>query len=252
MLSGVNNSMFVARRVVPVNGNTSSSSSYSGNYDLDMDARLSASSLEELAATASIGTIYNQDQLPPSQMGYTTKDILGFVDVTEKNFGLASDSEGNDLIGFSDTQTLASGKKTPVRRKDGARRTLRPVLTNLSVKPETRGSGVGSALVDACEDIVMSSEWTRTYSEMVLEVEEENEGAQRFYERRGYVALFADPTSRRFDTSGLFLSNVRTTKICYRKDLTKKRAERGSGANGDGNGGLDMFFAKIRQAIGMD
>ena len=46
---------------------------------------------------------------------------------------------------------------------------------------------------------------------------------------------------------------MRTTKICFRKDLTKKRAERGvKGGESSENGGIGMFFAKVREAIGMD
>lgn len=44
--------------------------------------------------------------------------------------------------------------------------------------------------------------------------------AQLFYERRGYDVVFADPTSRRYEASGFFVKNVRTTKICMRKKLS--------------------------------
>ena len=69
--------------------------------------------------------------------------------------------------------------------------------------------------------------------------------------------LFSDLTSRRYDASGFILNNVRTTKICHRKDLTKKRAERNSGIGGNGNdgsgigGALGLFFAKVKQAMGI-
>lgn len=237
--SGINNSMFVARRVVP-----------SAETD---DTDVENVSLEELASRSSIGAskgiIYNKDQLPPSGMGYTTGDILGYVDITEKNFGLPGDETATPDE-KTDEEIIKSGENILISAKNG-KKTLRPVLTNLSVKKEARCSGVGSALVDACESIVMdTTEWTRPYFEMVLEVEEENIAAQEFYERRDYKALYSDPSSRRFDTSGLILSNVRTTKICYRKDLTKKGAERGSKRSSQ-NDGVGLFFAKVREAIGL-
>lgn len=239
--SGINNSMFVARRIVPTSASDFAEQSDSADTNL---------SLEEIASLGSIGStqglIYNEDQLPPSEIGYTTSDILGYVDVTEKNFGLpgdkssSSDDSQEDVIRSGDNIIFQSKKKT-----------LRPVLTNLSVKKEARCSGVGSALVDACESVVMdTSEWSRSYYEMILEVEEENEAAQTFYEKRAYKALYTDPSSRRFDTSGLLLSNVRTTKICYRKDLTRKGAAR-SVSRQNGDEGVGMFFAKVRQAIGL-
>ena len=254
--NGINNSMFVARRIVPVveedeeDGLSMGGSAWEG---LSMEEMM-----DEDVGGAFGGMIYNQDLLPQSEMGYVTQDILGFVDVTEKNFGLAGmEDEGNTLKKENDGKNddVDMGESMPpTKRNSATKRSLRPVLTNLSVKPEARCSGVGSALVDACESIVMDK-WSRKYFEMVLEVEEENEGAQGFYEKRGYVALFSDPTSRRYDTSGLLLNNVRTTKICYRKDLTLKRAQQGAKrGNGGKNGGFDpgMFFAKVREVFSLD
>ncbi len=88
---------------------------------------------------------------------------------------------------------------------------------------------------------------------MVLEVEEENEVAQSFYEKRGYVALYADPSSRRYDTSGVILRDVRTTKICYRKDLSLgSRNGSGSGGKSVVGGLFDLpFFAKVKEVVGV-
>lgn len=250
MLGNVNNSMFVARQIVP-------------------SAQAQGLSLQEIAKLSIIGKnqgkVYNSNLLQGSPEGYALGDILGFVDVTEKNFGLPDDGK-NDNHNDSDNESNESatsddsddkGEEAFIRRK--SRTSLRPILTNLSVTPKARCSGVGSALVNACENIVMEPlEWSRNYSELVLEVEEENAAAQKFYEKREYKALFSDPTSRRYDASGLILNNVRTTKICYRKDLTKKRAERNSGGiGGNGNdgsgigGALGLFFAKVKQAMGI-
>jgi len=270
MLGKVNNSMFVARQIVPAAAAASATVTLA-------QAQAQGLSLQELAKVSTIGKnqgqVYNSNLLQESPEGYALGDILGFVDVTEKNFGLPNEvtngnGNGNDnesnrsstaSTSTSDTDTDGSddsdkGEEAFIRRK--SRTSLRPILTNLSVTPKARCSGVGSALVNACESVVMEPlEWSRNYSDLVLEVEEENIGAQKFYERREYKALFSDPTSRRYDASGFILNNVRTTKICYRKDLTKKRAGRNSGSGGNGTGGsggaLGLFFAKIKQAMGI-
>lgn len=159
-------------------------------------------------------SIYNADCLRGTTNGDTSGvafaygEVLGFVEVTEKPFGLGAKYEGEQL-----RWSKGKGKGND---------SLRPVLTNLSVKEDARKSGVGSKLVEACEDAVVS--WKPPYREIVLQVEEDNPSAQRFYEKRGYKTLFADPASRRYDTSGLFLKNVRTTKICMRKGLEFRRA----------------------------
>jgi len=256
--SGVNNSMFVARRVVPCLA--ADTTTYS-NATVEIDT-MSGYTLEGLMERSSMGNIkgkiYNKDNLPASSRGYGLGDILGFVDVTEKIFGLPSDvgqTIGNDatLLFRSPSEQTESSSMRNLRAVNGDKsfvpsknvQSLRPVLTNLSVKPEARCSGVGTALVDACEYVVMESlEWSRNYYEMVLEVEEENVLAQKFYEKKGYIALFADPSSRRYDTSGLLLSNVRTTKICYRKDLTQKRAT-------SDRSSIGLLFQKVKQALGI-
>jgi GNAT superfamily N-acetyltransferase len=293
MLGSVNNSMFVARQIIPSPQTAAATTSSSGSGsdfvyddvidDIDINGIVNNNknnnknrqkggrSIKILEEESKIGTIqgrvYNKSELDGGQapFGYTYGDILGFVDVTEKNFGLPH--EGGDSNSSTNTSTNISsnvendyanseefkGEEEMIRRK--SRNTLRPILTNLSVIPKARCSGVGSALVDACENAVMEPlEWSRNYSELVLEVEEENRMAQGFYQKRGYQALFSDPTGRRYDTSGFILANVRTTKICYRKDLTKKRAERyvRSGGDGNGDGGpIGLFFAKLKQVMGM-
>ena len=151
--------------------------------------------------------------------------ILGFVDITEKNFGFGEELE-MELSGDSTV-------------------TKRPVLTNLAVVAKARKSGVGSKLVEACEKAVLA--WcppmaSKKHSEIVLQVEETNSNAQRFYEKRGYKVLFADPSCRRLDSSGILLRKVRTTKICFRKEL--KKGVTGSGI--DPFAGLSSFFASFR------
>jgi len=162
--------------------------------------------------------VYNAHALENAKVGtsFVRGEIIGFVDVTKKAFGLAPgfDSDDRPLTDF-----LFNGENTaPIGQKSQSDTPLRPVLTNLCVKEEARQSGVGSMLVEACENAVVNL-WETPHDEMILEVEEDNVAAQRFYEKRGYRPLFADPTCRRYDTSGLFLEQVRTTKISYRKDL---------------------------------
>lgn len=179
--------------------------------------------------TVDLSQVFNLDSLirTDSSSSFVRGNLLGFVDITEKRFGLPEEGEEEEedyqpLIGYDDETVIANGSSTPVRSKGAYKRSLRAVLTNLAVLKEARFSGVGSQLVEACEKRV-SSNWTRRKNEVILEVEEDNTTAQRFYEKRGYDALFADPTSRRYDTSGFFLQSVRTTKICYRKSLEKSR-----------------------------
>lgn len=89
----------------------------------------------------------------------------------------------------------------------------RPVVSNLAVDPQERRSGVGTALMEACEDLVK----TWNLEEIILQVEEDNEAALAFYGGMGFNSLFVDRAARRYDTSGFLLQNVRTSKITMRK-----------------------------------
>jgi ribosomal protein S18 acetylase RimI-like enzyme len=55
-------------------------------------------------------------------------------------------------------------------------------LLSLSVAPDERGGGVGSALLDAVEEGLSA----RGLDQYVIGVDTVNAGAQRFYERRGF------------------------------------------------------------------
>ena len=65
------------------------------------------------------------------------------------------------------------------------------------------------------------------------QVEEDNPNAIQFYKRRGWEFVFADPTCRRYDTSGFFLKESRITKYAMIKRLDKNTNENDS--NGDTN-----------------
>jgi len=191
--------MFVAREVIPA-------SSVKVVYDV-VDHK-------------SINNI-NDKVKSGSNENYVRGRVLGFVDVTEKSFGISSNFELEGIMENSTEKSVPS---------------LRPVLTNLAVSDDARLSGVGSKLVESCEDAVLRL-WPTEYNEIILEVEEENLLAQKFYERRGYKVLFSDPASRRYDTSGFLLQKVRTTKICYRKDLSLKKV-----VSTEDNLGLSFFM----------
>ncbi|CAM9892743.1 unnamed protein product [Ectocarpus sp. 8 AP-2014] len=101
----------------------------------------------------------------------------------------------------------------------------RPVVSNLAVDPRVRRCGVGSALMEACEDLVN----TWNFDEIILQVEEDNEAALAFYGGKGFKKLFVDKAARRYDTSGFLLQNVRTSKLTMRKALgsSTKRSKSG-------------------------
>ena len=148
--------------------------------------------------------IYNAKYLDNSKDDdFLLGEVLGFVEVAEKRFRLGEQYESTGSFSEGD---------------DEQSRDVRPFLSNLSVREDARKSGVGSALVDACEAAIL--QWPRKYREIVLQVEDKNKLARKFYEKRGYTALFADPACRRFDTNGLILRRVPTTKVTMRKKLS--------------------------------
>lgn len=190
-------------------------------------------------------TIYNAERSTRSTNGsgddnimYTTGEIIGYCEVLEKRFGLG----GN----FETTTT------TPERRKKGGRQSSsgeqkRPYLGNLSVVEYARRSGVGSALLDACEGTVR--EWSAgangdRYGEIVLQVEEDNPNAIRFYKRRGWEFVFADPTCRRYDTSGFLLRETRITKYA----MIKRLDDGSNGDEGADNSG-SSFIQKLKNSF---
>jgi ribosomal protein S18 acetylase RimI-like enzyme len=183
-------------------------------------------------------------------------EILGFVEVTLKPYGLAGgpadayaheSAHDNDVYEIMDDDTSYNALSanddvmnngyaddvtftpTPWWGKSNNGQSSRapvtppplpapdrPVLTNLSVRKSARGAGVGGALMAAAEETVRY-DWQR--NEMVLEVEDDNHNALAFYQKRGYDILFADKTARRYDVSGLWLQQKRCTRLVLRKDL---------------------------------
>ena len=151
---------------------------------------------------------------------YMYGDIIGFVEVTQRPYGLGEEGVMVE----------------------------RYVLTNLSVDLRARQSGIGSALVQVCEQTVYD-EYCQEYNpngsspngwnnnnnngstrpaaknnlvvipDMVLEVEDDNVNAIDFYRKRDYVDVCVDPTSRRYDLSGLWLQQIRCKRLVMKKDL---------------------------------
>ena len=173
------NMMFVARRVIPATMDT---------------ARRTPLILD----TSKIYNLRGSEQAD-----FCRGEILGFVEVTQRQYGLGG-TEGIGLDGEGGLRSL---------RRRGMY-TDRPVLTNLSVKYDARQSGVGGRLLEQCERLVQSR-WNM--QEIILEVEDDNSKALDFYTKRGYKVLFEDPASRRYDTNGLILRQLR----CRRKVLRK-------------------------------
>lgn len=142
-----------------------------------------------------VSQIYNLEPLSSTKK-YITGEIVGYSEVSEKLYGLGSSFDNQR-------------SKSP--------RDIRPYLSNLSVVEYARQSGIGSKLLDACEDSVR--DWNAGHTEIVLQVEEDNLTAIQFYKRRGWEFVFADPTCRRYDTSGFFLRESRITKYTMIKRL---------------------------------
>lgn len=145
--------------------------------------------------------INNEAELPPlkeNEIYCLSDEVIGFVEVSARVFYLPNEYY-----------------------KDKPTKQYRPILTNLAVKKEARRSGVGTALVNLCEDTVQNI-WKPSYNDMVLQVEDDNPRGYWFYKKLGYEFVFSDPSTRRFDTSGFFLKEVRSTKVCMRKVLKEE------------------------------
>lgn len=157
-----------------------------------------------------------------ASIDYVRGDVLGFCEVSVIPFGLTSTISYNspsaleeDYYFDDDASNDNMNSRRMIPKRIRGSEIERPVLTNLAVKVEVRRSGVGSKLLDACESAVRL--WGK--SEMVLEVEEENIGARRWYQKRGYRVLFSDPSSKRYDVNGLVLKKVKCTRQILRKSL---------------------------------
>ena len=194
------NFMLVARRVVPVATATATTARFEPLIlDLTNVQNLPANMLQH-------------------QQDFVRGEILGFVEVTQRPYGLGkleSSLFATTTSNMKDNDEKAHDSQKYNKRNN--KNTVRPILTNLSVNYSARKSGLGSALVQRCEEEVIRR-WNQ--KEIVLEVEEDNQRALQFYKKRGYKVLYEDPTSRRYDVSGLWLQKKRCKRYIMRKELS--------------------------------
>jgi ribosomal protein S18 acetylase RimI-like enzyme len=218
------NAMFVAREAVPL-----SSPLAPVNTPLILDA----------------STIINI----PFGMGvdddYVKGRVLGFVEVTRKPYGLPCESLRS--IKIPETRSVGDADVPTKRKKLNNFSPSYPVLTNLAVAPEARQSGVGSRLLGACEDVILT--WNPPCSDIILEVEEDNESALEWYKKRGYQMVFADPACRRYDANGWLLRKVRCTKICMRKNVKHVAAGPVASFEDQVSSGLVSLRSRVFQSL---
>eukprot|EP00181_Compsopogon_caeruleus_P003655 CAMPEP_0184686834 /NCGR_PEP_ID=MMETSP0312-20130426/24197_1 /TAXON_ID=31354 /ORGANISM="Compsopogon coeruleus, Strain SAG 36.94" /LENGTH=196 /DNA_ID=CAMNT_0027142347 /DNA_START=340 /DNA_END=930 /DNA_ORIENTATION=- len=89
-----------------------------------------------------------------------------------------------------------------------------PFLQNLVVAEAARRQGVGSALVEHCENLA-ALHWNQQATMIGLNVEDMNKYAQAWYKRRGYEETNAQYLS----TSWEFGNSTNTRCITFRKPL---------------------------------
>jgi ribosomal protein S18 acetylase RimI-like enzyme len=151
---------------------------------------------------------------------YVRGKLLGFVEITQRPYGIGTAKDPptpsqeiyiNVNDGSRSTSTTTNGDSN---NPSDPHRPLRPVLSNLAVDKDARQYGIGSKLLDACEQHVRKR-WK--LNEIILEVEDYNAAALKFYLKRGYHILFSDPASRRYDVHGLWLRKIRCRREVLRK-----------------------------------
>ena len=197
-----------------------------------------------------VSQIYNRDQLlkmngNTAAAAYIAGELIGYCEVAEKRFGLGTNFGSSSSAAASNKQK-EQGSSSAVA-SNNKKKEQRPYLSNLSVVQSARQSGVGSKLLDAGEDAVRK--WDAGHTEIVLQVEEDNTSAIQFYKRRGWEFVFADPTGRRYDTSGFFLKESRITKYAMIKRLDTAPKNNGDGANGRGNYSGTSLMEKLKNSF---
>jgi len=201
--------VFIARRVYPVS-----------EAPEDDNKRKRLTAIEDEREIMNFDQLLTGKNSSQSDIKYVAGEIVGYCEVSEKNFGLGGNFESNN--------SSKGGKP-------------RPYLSNLSVVEYARKSGIGSTLLDACEEAVLN--WNSGHTEIVLQVEEDNQSAIKWYKRRGWKFVFADPTCRRYDTSGFFLRESRITKYAMIKRLEPKQF-RVNGNDDSSNDDFGFYFVK--------
>jgi ribosomal protein S18 acetylase RimI-like enzyme len=169
---------------------------------------------------------------------YVRGELLGFVEITQRSYGLGEVAAAATIESSSSSPPLSNlmeGLSSLTKERQ-----MRPVLTNLAVLKDSRKYGIGSKLLDACEEHIVDN-WKM--NEIILEVEDYNDGGLEFYKRRGYEVLFSDPASRRYDIQGFWLSKVRCRRDIMRKVIENKPTNLIIE-------GADSFFRRIRDTVG--
>jgi len=217
------NDMFVARRVVTI-----PSSEVAQEQPLILDT----SSIYNLP----LGNNGNNNDIE-----YIRGEILGFVEVTEKQYGLVAPQSAPENEIFEDKSS------SPIEVESSSPSQMRPVLTNLSVRKEVRNSGIGGKLMEACEDAVLY--WDTPQKEIILEVEDDNPSAIEFYKKRGYEVCFRNPASRRFTVDGFFLNKERCTKIVMQKHLNGNNSLPTAGDLKEKVGNFGSMFQRLTENV---
>ena len=185
-------------------------------YEVEATAPYGARSkplLLDLDSVYNVNTLLRQQKaLNKGEACFVRGKLLGFVEITQRPYGIGKQNEEPKeiFIDIDGTRRDEDGVEVP----EADPRPLRPVLTNLAVRKDARKYGIGSKLLDACEDHGRKN-WK--LNEIILEVEDYNSNALEFYRKRGYEVLFSDPASRRYDVQGLWLRKVRCRRDVMRK-----------------------------------
>lgn len=195
---------------------------------------------EELEAAFNLnGNKNNKNNKIDEDACYVRGELLGFVEITQRSYGLGGVAGASTPVESSSSSSTSTDflEDLSLLVKE---RQMRPVLTNLAVLKDSRKYGIGSKLLDACEAHVID---TWKMNEIVLEVEDYNDGGLEFYKRRGFEVLFSDPASRRYDIQGFWLSKVRCRRDIMRKVVENKPTNMIMQ-------GADSFFRRIRDTVG--
>lgn len=132
----------------------------------------------------------------------TASEIVGCCEVAEEQL---------DIL-MSPTSTITRSERE--RRKTARHRAI---VENLCVGQQYRRSGVGMALVHACERAVQC--WPG-HDEIFAQVKQDSMQAYHLFLKRGYRCLFADPTCKEVTLeNAMFAKEVVVTKLMLRKFL---------------------------------
>mmetsp|Transcript_28776 Transcript_28776/g.59902 ORF Transcript_28776/g.59902 Transcript_28776/m.59902 type:complete len:172 (+) Transcript_28776:132-647(+) len=139
-------------------------------------------------------------------------EIIGCCEVIEEKL---------DILMAARTQPMSSSTTARSSSERERRKTARPrpIIENLCVKGEYRRSGVGMALLHACEEAVHQL-WVGQDQIFAQVLEDNHRAYGLFVDRCGYQFLFEDPTCTEVvldDT--LFAKEVVVTKRMLRKFL---------------------------------